>query len=369
MTKLNSINFPKSQNLKFYQTLNTRIENYFRERNLSRYASIGLIVKSFVLMAAYLGPLAILAIMQPSLPVSLLLWVIMGVGMAGVGMCIMHDANHGAWSKNQRVNDFVGYSLLLLGGSVETWKMQHNFLHHTFTNVTHFDDDISSKPGLRLSPHTPLKKAHKSQFLHAIFIYSLMTLYWVTAKDFLQVARYSKTGISKLSKAQTRLLFFKTLLIKVFYFSIFIGIPLMAGLPPLQVFAGFVLMHLVGGVILSVTFQLAHSVEETDYPLPDSAGVLEHDWAVHQLHTTVNFSPKNRFLTWYMGGLNFQVEHHLFPKISHVHYPKIARIVRDTASEFNIPYLEHRSFVHALRSHFSHLKTLGHVPAIDDIMG
>ena len=139
--------------------------------------------------------------------------------------------------------------------------------------------------------------------------------------------------------------------------------------PPLQVLAGFVLMHLIGGIILSVTFQLAHSVEETDYPLPDNAGVLEHDWAVHQLHTTVNFSPKNKFLTWYMGGLNFQVEHHLFPKISHVHYPKIARIVRDTASEFNIPYLEHRSFTHALRSHFNHLKTLGHVPAIDEIMG
>jgi linoleoyl-CoA desaturase len=369
MTKLNSINFPKSQNLKFYQTLNTRIESYFRERNLSKYASIGLIIKSAVLMTAYLGPLAILAVAQPSFAVSLLLWAIMGMGMAGVGMCVMHDANHGAFARNPIVNNIMSNTLLLLGGSVETWQIQHNFLHHTFTNVTHYDDDISSKPGLRLSPHAPLKKAHRSQFLHALFIYSLMTLYWVTAKDFLQVARYSRTGISKLNRTQTRLLFFKILLIKVFYFSIFIGIPLMAGIGLPQILAGFVLMHIVGGIILSVTFQLAHAVEETDYPLPDNTGVLEHDWAVHQLHTTVNFSPKNRFLTWYMGGLNFQVEHHLFPKISHVHYPKIARIVRETAGEFNIPYLEHRSFAYALRSHFSHLKTLGHVPAIDEIMG
>ena len=156
--------------MKFYQTLNSRIENYFRERNLSRHANASLVLKSVILMSVYLGPLAVLAATQPSFPVALLLWTIMGAGMAGVGMCIMHDANHGAWSKNPVVNDIVGHSLLLLGGSVETWKMQHNYLHHTFTNVTHYDDDIASKPGLRLSPHTPLKKAHKSQFLHAIFI-------------------------------------------------------------------------------------------------------------------------------------------------------------------------------------------------------
>jgi linoleoyl-CoA desaturase len=114
-------------------------------------------------------------------------------------------------------------------------------------------------------------------------------------------------------------------------------------------------------------FQLAHTVEETSHPLPNENGIIENDWAIHQLNTTVNFSRNNKLLSWYVGGLNFQVEHHLFPRICHVHYPEIAPIVKQTAEEFGIPYLEQQYFSKALKSHFAALERFGRLPHPDEI--
>jgi linoleoyl-CoA desaturase len=126
-------------------------------------------------------------------------------------------------------------------------------------------------------------------------------------------------------------------------------------------------MHYTAGIILSLVFQLAHTVEETTHPMPNAEGIIENDWAIHQLNTTVNFSRKNKVLSWYVGGLNFQVEHHLFPKVCHVHYPEIAPIVKQTAEEFGIPYLEQEHFSNALKSHFAALKRFGTLPHPDEI--
>lgn len=284
-------------------------------------------------------------------------------------MSVMHDANHGAYSANPRINEFVGYSLILLGGAVSNWKWQHNNLHHTFTNITHYDDDVSDKPGLRFSPHTERKTSYRYQSVYAIFIYCLTTLYWAVGKDFVQFYRYRRMGLNKNTSAQNRVLFAQIIGVKIVYFSIFLGLPILMGVPVLEILAGFLLMHVICGVILTIIFQLAHSVEETSFPLPNDHGVIENDWAIHQMNTTVNFSRKNWLLSWYVGGLNYQVEHHLFPKICHVHYPKIATIVERTASEFNVPYLEHKSFGKALRSHFAALQKFGRLPDMDELMG
>ncbi len=369
MASLAPIRFIANEKSKFYLTLNARVDAYFKEKGLSKHANAGIVVKTIVLMCVYLLPLFAIAFFQPAFGWALLLWILMGIGMAGVGMSIMHDANHGAFSENQRINDWIGYSILLLGGSVLNWKLQHNTLHHTFTNITHYDDDIADKPGLRLSPHTELKKIHRFQWLHAVFIYSLVTFYWVTWKDFGQYIRYTRMGVNKNTPAQNRVFLAKIIVIKLAYFALFVGLPIVAGVAVLQVVAGFLLMHVFGGVILTIIFQLAHSVEETIYPLPNEQGAIETEWVIHQMQTTVNFSRRNRMLSWYIGGLNFQVEHHLFPKICHIHYPRIAGIVQRTAAEFNVPYLEHKSFFHALRSHFAMLRRFGKLPSMDEMMG
>jgi linoleoyl-CoA desaturase len=140
-------------------------------------------------------------------------------------------------------------------------------------------------------------------------------------------------------------------------------------IPFWQVFTGFMLMHFFSGLILTTVFQLAHTVEHTDHPMPNADGIIENDWAIHQLNTTVNFSPNNKLLSWYVGGLNYQVEHHLFQKVSHVHYPAIAKIVKQTAKEFGVPYLENKTLFGAIGSHIAYLKQLGKLPNLHEAIG
>jgi len=369
MALLQPIRFVSPSKTQFYSTLHARVDAYFKENRLSKNANFTIVLKTILLMGAYLLPLVYMMVYQPGFGISMLLWAIMGVAMAGVGMSVMHDANHGAFASSPFVNQLLGGSLFFLGGSIKNWKLQHNTLHHTFTNIAHWDDDIADKPGLRLSPHGQLKSVHRYQWLHAIAIYSLVTLYWVTAKDFAQFLRYTRSGVNKNTPKQNRVFLLGIIAVKIFYFTLFLALPMLAGISPLTVLIGFVSMHLIGGIILTIIFQMAHTVEETTFPQPNDAGVIENDWAIHQMNTTVNFSRNNRLLSWYVGGLNFQVEHHLFPSICHVHYPKIAGIVQQTAEEFGVPYLEHKSFGHALRSHFSTLRQFGRMPKMDELIG
>lgn len=363
------IRFVSKEKTQFYATLSQRVDAYFQQNGLSRHANSTVVFKSIVLLSAYVLPLVLMVWLQPSFMVCLGLWTLMGFAMAGVGMSIMHDANHGAYSTNARVNTWVGYSINLLGGSGFTWRLQHNILHHTYTNIVHYDDDIDDKAILRMSPHTEVKPVHRFQWAYALLFYSIITLYWGTAKDFLQFARYTRNGVNKNTPQQNRIRLLQIIAVKVGYFLVIMGLPLASGLPFSQVLLGFLLMHAIGGIVLTVIFQLAHTVEQTTHPRPNADGNIENEWAIHQMNTTVNFSRYNRLLSWYVGGLNFQVEHHLFPKICHVHYPQLAGIVEQTAKEFNVPYLEHKSFGQALRSHFVTLQRFGKMPDMDELMG
>jgi linoleoyl-CoA desaturase len=365
-----SVKFINVDKNAFFSTLRKRVDNYFVENRLSKSANSRLITKTMVLLAMYLLPFIALLFYQPGWGLSLLMWTIMGVGMAGLGMSVMHDANHGAYSSNSVVNWIMAHILNIMGGSTYNWKLQHNILHHTYTNITHMDDDIASKPALRLSPHLPAAKVYRYQWFHAFFLYGLTTLYWVTAKDFVQYYRYRKNNVNTSSPSENRIFFAKLVLLKLAYLFVFLVVPTaFFDIPFIQVLTGFLLMHFLAGVILTVIFQLAHSVEGTSHPMPTAGGIIENDWAIHQMNTTINFSPKNKLLSWYVGGLNFQVEHHLFPKISHIHYPAIAPIVEQTAREFNVPYLQHGTFAAALRAHITFLKKLGKLPDLEEAIG
>lgn len=356
----------KDRNL-FLTTLKQRVDNYFDEQNITMFCNKKMVIKTIVLLNAYILPFIVILTFHLSALTTFLLWSLMGFALAGIGMSVMHDANHGAYSSNKKVNIIMGHTLNLLGGAVFNWKLQHNILHHTYTNVVHKDDDIDDKLIMRFSPHTTVKWYHKFQFVYAFAFYGILTLYWALLKDFVQFFQYTKEGVNRDSKNKNRQNLLKVVASKLFYFFVFIVLPLvilkMSVLPYLM---GFLLMHFIAGIVLTVIFQLAHTVEGTNYPLPDESGIIENNWAIHQLNTTVNFSRKNKWLSWYVGGLNFQVEHHLFPAICHVHYPAIAPIVKSTAEEFGIPYLENKSFMEALRSHINVLKTFGRLPGINE---
>lgn len=364
MQQVRFIDSNKDRSL-FFATLRKNVDNYFKENNISKFSTPGMVIKTIVLMSAYFIPFVCLISMQLSTSVQVILWSVMGLALAGVGMSVMHDANHGAYSPNSKTNTIVGWSLNLLGGSVFNWKMQHNLLHHTYTNVVHMDDDIDDKLILRLSPHTTVKWYHKFQFIYVFVLYGILTIYWALMKDFVQFFKYKNEGVNTNTKKKNAVIFAKIIGAKVLYFSIFLVLPLaIMKVPVKQYLLGFALMHFIAGNILTIVFQLAHTVEHTSHPLPDETGTIDNSWAIHQLNTTVNFSRHNKLISWYVGGLNFQVEHHLFPNICHVHYPAIAPIVKQTAEEFGIPYLENQSLMQAVGSHIRLLQRFGEQPAL-----
>ncbi|RYG01459.1 MAG: acyl-CoA desaturase [Chitinophagaceae bacterium] len=368
--KKGSVKFVSTSKTLFFPELKKRVDQYFENHNIAKSGGFRIKLKTVVLLALYLVPFGFVLFGELHWAVSLVMWALMGLGMAGLGMSVMHDANHGAFSSKKSLNWAMSHILNLMGGSTVNWKLQHNILHHTYTNVDGMDDDISNKPALRLSPHAEAKPSHKFQWWHAFFLYSLTTLYWATAKDFMQWVTYRRNKVNTMTKVQYRWMLAKLIIVKSMYFFVLLVVPsVFFSVPFIQVITGFILMHALAGLILTVIFQLAHSLEGTSHPLPNDRGVIENEWAIHQMNTTANFSPRNKILSWYVGGLNYQVEHHLFPRISHVHYPAISAIVKSTANEFSIPYLQNDTFFKALGYHIQFLRKMGKMPDIDEAIG
>ncbi|MEP2670568.1 MAG: acyl-CoA desaturase [Cyclobacteriaceae bacterium] len=345
----------------FFTTLNQRVNEYFKSRNISRNANFSMVLKTVTMFAMYFIPYALIISGNYYNTLGFyLLNGVMGLGLAGIGMSVMHDANHGAYSKKPWLNDLIGYSLNLVGGNAFNWKVQHNVLHHTFTNIEGVDEDITPRGVLRFSPHTAWKPFHRFQFIYAWLFYGLLSFVWIVFKDYGRLARYDKDGMVKKQKANIWKEWSILIFSKVFYYAYMIGIPLLV-LPFAwwQILLGFFTMHYVAGFILAVIFQPAHVVDGTEYPLPDESGNIYNTWAIHQLHTTTNFAQNNRILSWYVGGLNYQVEHHLFSNVCHVHYRKLSEIVRQTAEEFGHPYKTKKRFRDAMIGHYKILKELG----------
>jgi linoleoyl-CoA desaturase len=358
---MNTIHFTKEDKSRetFTSALKKNVNNYFKENHISTTANATMVIKTIAMVSLYLAPFILLLIYDPNVWISILLVVLMGIGVAGTGMGVMHDAVHGAYSKKKWVNKLLGSSLYLLGSNVLNWKIQHNVLHHTYTNINDYDEDIESKGPIRLAEQAPLKKIHKYQYIHAFFFYGLMTIV-KTYNDFPQLAKYNRMGLTKGQNHTPWIEFSKMLFRKVLYMVLIIGLPLyFTSFNWWQVLIGFFIMHWVAGFILAVVFQLAHVVEGAEQPGLDANGDIENEFAIHQLLTTADFARDNWFLNWFVGGLNFQVEHHLFPTICHVHYKNLSYIVEKTAKEFNLPYNLKPSFTASLKSHVKRLKELG----------
>ncbi|WP_416867166.1 MAG: fatty acid desaturase family protein [Imperialibacter sp.] len=350
-----------SKEYDFFTTLNHRVNQYFKTKNISRNANSAMVFKTIAMFTLYFGPYAlIVAGSFSSLYVFYALSAIMGFGLAGIGMSVMHDANHSAYSKKKWVNTLLGYSLNMVGGNAFNWKVQHNVLHHTFTNVDGTDEDIEPRGVLRFCPHTDWKPFHKFQFIYAWFFYGLLSFIWIVFKDFERLTRYKRACQIKKQKTTELKEWSVLIFTKIAYYAYIIVIPMLV-LPFAwwHVLIGFFVMHYIAGFILAVVFQLAHVVEGTEYPVPDETGNIYNTWAVHQLHTTANFAQHNKLLSWYVGGLNYQVEHHLFSNICHVHYHKLSEIVKETSEEFGHPYKSKRRLRDAVASHFKVLKALG----------
>lgn len=346
----------------FATAVRKNVNDYFRENKISTKGNWAMAIQTTIMLSIYIIPFVLILTIPMNVWVAIFMAILMGAGMAGIGMCVMHDAVHGSYSHKEWVNKILGGTMYLLGSNVFNWKIQHNYFHHAYTNIEGYDHDIDSKGPIRLSKYATLRKIHRYQYIHAFFFYGLMTISKLI-NDFTQLLEYNKAGITRQYHVNPRFEYVKMIILKIVYLFVFIGLPvLFTPFSWWQVLLGFFIMHWAAGCILSTVFQMAHVVEGTEQFLPDTEGVIQQEWAVHELRTTSDFARNNLFLNYYIGGLNFQVEHHLFPNICHIHYRKIAPIVEKTAHEFGFEYNLRPTFINALYSHIRRLKELGTQP-------
>jgi linoleoyl-CoA desaturase len=247
-----------------------------------------------------------------------------------------------------------------IGGNPVNWRIQHNMLHHGFTNIHGMDEDISAGKLLRMSPEQKRYRFHRFQHYYAWFLYSIMTIYWFLGKDIPQLIRYRKMGLLSQQKSSFKKIMTSLVLNKFAYGFFALLLPIIVvDIPWWQTLLFFIGMHLVAGLLLGLVFQPAHVIADNEFPIPDEKGKIQNNWMVHQVLTTANYAPKSRIFSWFIGGLNFQIEHHLFANICHVHYHKISPIVQQAVKEFGLPYHVNRTFFSAIANHARMLRQLG----------
>ena len=341
----------------FFDELKAKVDAYFDQTGKNRWGDWKIYLKTGILLSTLVGIYIWLVFFTPGIAVSLVLCSLLGLTLAGVGFNVMHDGAHGSFSKYEWINNLMGYTLNLMGGDVHLWKAKHNMVHHSFTNIDGLDDDIDIQPVMRINKQQKRKPIHRFQHIYGFIFYALNYIFWVFYFDFLKYFT-RKIGVTPIKKytIPQHISFWAT---KLTYFFTFIALP-MYNIGVLQVIVGFAVVTMVCGTVIAIVFQLAHVVEEAQFPMPEPGkNSMNTEWAVHQIQTTSNFATANGLVHWFTGGLNHQVEHHLFPRISHIHYPALNKIVRETCEKFGITYNEHKTVLQAVRSHVVHLREIG----------
>jgi len=353
---MSSPKFPKLP-VSFHGELKKKIAAYFNQKGKSTTGNFKLYFKAIFLVSGLIALYTHLVFFTPVPALAIFECIILGCVIAAVGFNVMHDGAHGSFSRYKWINSLASNFANFLGASQHMWKMKHNVIHHTYTNIHGMDDDIEARPLLRLCEEQPRYKIHKYQHYYFGFAYSLLYIYWIFVTDYKKYfsGKIGSTPLRKMTLQEHIYFWFY----KIAHAAIFVVIPIaLVGFLPWLI--GFLSMGMVAGLVLSIVFQLAHTVEHTHFPLPDEAtGKMEDEWAIHQVKTTANFATRNKLVSWLVGGLNFQIEHHLFPKISHVHYPEISKIIRQVCEEYGIKYIEYPKVRYAVASHINFLKQMG----------
>ncbi len=349
--------FMNPQGSTFHQELKRRVNNYFTENHKQSTGNYSLYLKAVLLVTAYITLYIHLLFFTPVAWVAIIECIFMGGLTAAIGFNVMHDGAHGSFSNSKLANKIATFSINMLGASGIMWHNKHNIIHHTYTNIDGVDDDIEIKPLLRMCSTQKKRKIHRFQHIYVWFLYTLLLLVWLFVTDY---NKYFKKKVGNVPiKKMSAYDHFAFWAAKVGYAFMMIALPIYI-LGFVNWLVGFLVITMFAGFILSIVFQLAHTVEETAFPTPlENSNKIENEWAIHQVETTANFATRNRLISWLVGGLNFQIEHHLFPKISHVHYPAISKIIKKTCAEFNVKYIEYRKMRDAIASHSNYLRKMG----------
>ena len=344
-------------NTPFRAELETEVTAYFASSGLARQGSAALRLKAVVLGIWLTLSYVVLLWVAQSTWQFVLAAISLAVAMAGIGFNIQHDGGHKAFSASQRLNRAMAFSLDLLGGSSYFWRYKHAVAHHGYPNIVGADDDINVGLLARFTPHDRKRWFHRYQHLYIWPLYAFLAIKWQLIDDFISLARpgVGDTTVPRPAKTE-RLLFWGG---KALFFFLALGLPMFFHSPG-GVIGLYLLTGAILGLFLSVVFQLAHCLGEAAFPnpaLPDRRMTV--DFATHQVEATVDFAPHNRMLTWFIGGLNFQIEHHLFPRMCHTHYPAITGIVKQVCDRHGVRHTTHATARLALGSHYRWLRALG----------
>jgi linoleoyl-CoA desaturase len=341
----------------FRKDLESRVAAYFEQSGLARRDGARMALKTLTILAwlaaSYLALVFLATAWWQAVPLAISL----ALAMAGVGFCVMHDGNHGAYSGHPWLNKVASLSLNLLGGCAYFWHFKHNIAHHSFTNVTGSDPDFDVGPAGRLSPQDRHRPFHRFQHIYIWGLYAMLAIEWQTTGDFRTMVKPGVAGTSYARPRGWEQVYFWVG--KAIFYTLAFVVPLfrhsLLSVAGIYLFTGVVL-----GLTLATVFQLAHCVQEASFPAPaPGTRRMEGEWFALQVETTVDFARSNRLLTWYLGGLNFQIEHHLFPRVCHLHYPALSPIVEEVCRAHGVRHASHPRMRDALRSHLRFLKKLG----------
>lgn len=356
LKKMTSLKFNGNQSA-FYADLKAKVNQYFESKRKKPFGDYRLHVKAGILFLAFFASYVTLVFLAAPVWLNVLICVVLGLATAGIGFNVMHDGSHGTFSKNKTVNRMAALTLNFLGASAYFWNIKHVVIHHTFTNIDGHDDDIHNEPFIRMADAQKKLWIHRFQHWHWVVMYGITYFAWVFYLDF---KKYFGRKIG--AKENIEMSFknhFGFWLTKLSYIFLFFVLPLMF-VPLSHFLIGYAIFAFTTGLVTSVVFQLAHAVEETEFmAVKEDQEVMENDWAIHQVKTTANFATRSWLVTFFAGGLNFQIEHHLFPKVSHVYYPELSKIVRAVCAEYGITYFDQPTLVGAIASHVRFLKRMG----------
>ncbi len=347
----------------FAKELRSRVNNYFKENKISPNASTGTIIKAFFGFGCWGVFYALVLSGWVSQNFWWLLLAFLGIGFSNIFLAfnIMHDACHNAFSKSNKVNYWLGYTMNFIGGNSYLFTKMHG-AHHAFVNIAGIDVTLETHGMFRFTPHEPWQPKHRWQHIYTPILYSLAMIHWVLVKDYKWIFGESNIGNEKKvrhAKKEYVILF----LSKMFYYGVTLGVPLLVLSSPWWWIAlAWVNMHILPSLCFALLFQVTHVYTGTHYPLPDDEGNIENNYFIHVLETTADFSRESKFVTWLVGGINIHVVHHLFPHICHSHYIPLARIVKKTAEDFGMQYQENPHFGVALSLH---MKMLHHLSKKD----
>ena len=355
-TQQKKISFAK--NIGFRKELNKRVDAYFKSENISRRDNPAMYLKTAIILGWVIAAWTLTIFFLPTIWLKVIGCIVLGLGVAAIPFSVSHDANHGGYSSSKSVNYIIGLGTDFIGISSYLWKFRHNYLHHTYTNILGHDVDIDADGLIRMSPFTEHKWFHQFQHVYVYFIYSILLFYWAATDVYLILfkRKYQEYAIPTPKPLEMFILLGS----KLVWLGLFLGIPITVGYSPIQALLGFGITYTVAGLVSANVFMMAHIMEPAEFIQPNSeSNQIDDEWAIFQVRTTVDFAPRNHLINWYVGGLNYQTVHHLFPQICHIHYPKLAPILAEVCEEYGVKYNVHPTLGKALAANHNWLKTMG----------